>query len=227
LRSSKSWSLDARLRRLFALRIIEWYKEHGLHDLPWRNTSDPWAVLVAAFLLRKTTVDQVLKVYSEFLKRYPNPEALLQASEDEIKKLIRSLGIEHQRTKHLRKVAKAIVEEFHGRIPCDKEALKRLPGIGEYIASEVLLTAYGRPEPLLDRNMIRVLERVFGVKSSRKRPHTDPKMWRIAKLLVPKDPELAKKFNFGVLDFARQVCSVRRPKCNTCILMDICKHKKG
>ena len=218
--------LFARQRKIeiFRSRIIDWYSKYGDKYLPWRNTHDPWAILVAAFLLRKTTTIQVIKIYEEFLKKYPTPKALLLASEEEVKELIRPLGIEHQRARHLKDLADYIEKRFGGRMPCVKDKLKELPGVGDYIASEVLLGACGKPEPLLDRNMIRVLERVFGVKSAKKRPHTDPKMWAFARMLVPKDPEEAKAFNYGVLDFARKICTARNPRCNDCPNRDICNY---
>ena len=206
----------------FRRRIVEWYETYGDRDLPWRRAKDGWSVLVAAFMLRKTTVEQVVRVYGEFMRRYPTPQSLLTASEGEVRELIRPLGIEHQRAKHLVELAKVLVQRFGGRVPCSKEELKKLPGVGDYIASEVLLRTCGQAEPLLDRNMIRVIERVFGVRSAKKRPHTDPAMWSFTRLLVPKDPEPAEKFNFGVLDFARKVCTAEKPYCSTCPIKDIC-----
>jgi A/G-specific adenine glycosylase len=70
--------------------------------------------------------------------------------------------------------------------------------------------------------MIRILERVFGVKSLKKRPHTDKALWRFAKTIVPAEPGQARKFNYGVLDFARKICTARSPKCPACPLRDIC-----
>lgn len=210
----------------FQRLIIEWYGRYGDKQLPWRNTSDAWAVLVAAFLLRKTTTKQVVSVYEEFLRRFPRPEAVLSASEDAIKEVIRPLGIEHQRARHLKELAEHIVRRFGGRIPCDKEKLKELPGVGDYIASEVLLNACNRPAPLLDRNMIRVIERVFGIKSSKKRPHEDRMMWSFAGLLIPKDPLQARDFNYGVLDFARKVCTARSPRCRECPVREMCAYFK-
>ncbi|MEM2288703.1 MAG: A/G-specific adenine glycosylase, partial [Sulfolobales archaeon] len=182
---------------IFRRRIIEWYRFFGDRDLPWRVTGDPWAVLVAAFMLRKTTTKQVLKVYEEFIKKYPTPQSLMEADVRELEELIRPLGIERKRARHLVELAKHIVKRFGGAIPCFREKLLELPGVGDYIASEVLLATCHQPEPLLDRNMIRVLERVFGVKSSKPRPHTDPVLWSFAKLLVPKDPLEARDFNYG------------------------------
>ncbi len=205
-------------------RIVSWYKKFGDTHLPWRNTADPWAILVAAFLLRKTTTVQVVKIYREFLRKFPIPKALLLASEEEIKELIHPLGIEHQRAKHLKELAEYIEKKFYGKIPCVKDELKELPGVGDYIASEVLLGSCNKPEPLLDRNMIRVIERVFGVKSSKKRPHTDPKMWAFARMLVPKDPNEAMAFNYGILDFARKICTARNPRCSECPIRYICNY---
>jgi A/G-specific adenine glycosylase len=206
----------------FRRRVVEWYEAHGDKDLPWRRIRDGWAVLVAAFLLRKTTTAQVSRVYEEFLERWPSPQHLLSASEDDVKSVIRPLGIEHQRARHLMELARILTQRFGGRVPCERERLEELPGVGDYIASEVLLRACGRPEPLLDRNMIRVLGRVFGVKSSRKRPHTDPALWSFARMLVPRDPEEAEKFGFGVLDLARKVCTAENPRCAVCPLRDLC-----
>ena len=208
----------------FRRRMIEWYRENGDRGLPWRNTRDAWHILTAALLLRKTTVKQVLEVYEEFIKRFPNPKELAAAHIDEVKSVIRPLGIEHIRADLLKKLAEELVEKFGGSVPCDEKALKSLPGVGEYAASEVLLIACNTPRPLLDRNMIRVLERVFGAKSKKKRPHTDRELWELARSIVPDDPELAKEFNFAVLDFARKICTARAPKCGECPLANTCLH---
>ncbi len=216
--------VDRRKIEMFRDKMIEWYNKFGDKHLPWRNTCDPWAILVAAFLLRKTNTLQVVKVYEKFLRKYPTPKVLLLASENGVKKLIRPLGIEHQRAKHLKELAEHIEKRFDGKIPCVKDRLKELPGVGDYIAAEVLLGSCGKPEPLLDRNMIRVIERVFGIRSTKKRPHTDPKMWAFARMLVPNDPKKAKAFNYGILDFARKICTARNPRCDKCPIRDICKY---
>jgi len=209
---------------VFVRRIVKWYEEFGEKRLPWRNVDDPWFVLVAAFLLRKTTTKQVVKVYEEFTRRFPTPHALLSASEDEVRELIRPLGIEHQRSRHLMELARRIEVEFEGRVPCSEDQLRKLPGVGKYTANEVLLVGCGKPAPLLDRNMIRVIERVFGIKSLKKRPHEDDAMWAFARMLVPEDPEEARAFNYGVLDFARKICKARSPRCRDCFLTDLCKY---
>ena len=227
MRAEREIHIDRSRAEAFRKKLIEWYERHGDKSLPWRSTSDPWAVLVAALLLRKTTVAQVLRIFEDFLKKYPAPRALLSASEEEVRELIRPLGIEHQRARHLKELAEQIEEKFGGKIPLARKELKKLPGVGDYTASEVLLASCNQPEPLLDRNMIRVLERVLGVKSAKKRPHTDPMMWSFARTLVPDDPAEARAFNYGVLDFARKICTASKPLCGECAIKDLCEHCRG
>lgn len=114
-------------------RVIVWYEAHGDRDLPWRGTRSGWAMLIAAFLLRKTTARQAVRVYEEFLRKFPEPRALVSASVEEVRDIIRPLGIEHQRARHLVELAEILVRRFGGRVPCDRERLKELPGVGDYI----------------------------------------------------------------------------------------------
>ncbi len=206
----------------FARLVVEWYRKHGRHDLPWRRTRDPWQTLLACMLLRKTTSKQVAKVFPGIVARFPKPEALAQAPEDEIKRLIAPLGMEHKRAKLLKELAQQIVERFGGAIPSKLEELKSLPGVGDYSAREVLCVAFSKPEPMLDRNMLRIISRVFGLKLRERRPHEDKSVWEFAKSLVPQDADLAREFNYGVLDLANKVCTVRNPKCGECLVRHLC-----
>ena len=205
--------------------VAGWCEDNCDWGLPWRRSPTPWGVLVAALLLRKTTARQAAAVYEEFVRRYPEPRALLQAPEEELKALLRPLGIENQRARLFKELARELAEKFGGQVPCNREALESLPGVGPYAASEVLLFACGEPEPLLDRNVVRLLERALGLKSSRKRPHTDPELWRKARELIPRGPA-ALKVSLGLLDLARKVCTARNPKCGGCPLRDTCLYAK-
>jgi A/G-specific DNA glycosylase len=204
----------------FAEVIAEWYRLHGDKDLPWRNTSDPWAVLVAALLLRKTTVRQVLGVCGEFLRRWPSPRELAGAAVEEVEEVLRPLGME--RASLFKRLAEELLSKYDGEVPLSLDKLRGLPGVGDYAAREVLVAVAGAAEPLLDRNAARVLERVFGVRSRRQRPHTDPELWEFAKRLVP--PESPREYNFGLLDFARRICTARSPRCGACPLASCCRY---
>lgn len=209
---------------MFVRKIIEWYELNGRKHLPWRNASDAWEVLIAGMLLRKTTSGQVERIFSKFVKKYPTPLALSNAPIAEVRNIISSLGMANVRTKQLIKIADQLHNNKDGIIPTNFEELTELYGVGNYIASEIFLIAYDIPKALLDTNMIRVLNRVFSVEPSRKRAHTDPKLWKFANSIVPYDPLEARKYNFGVLDFASSVCKARNPSCDSCIISNLCDH---
>ncbi|MCL7389963.1 MAG: A/G-specific adenine glycosylase [Thaumarchaeota archaeon] len=179
---------------------------------------------MAPLLLKRTTIRQVARIYEEFMRRFPTPHALLSAGEEDVKKIIKPLGLHNKRSKELIELARVLVDKFNGEVPCDKEKLRELPGVGEYIVSEVLLRACRKPEPLLDINMTRVVERIFSVKSAKKNPYKDPVLWSFAKMIVPKDPDLAEKFHFGILDLARKICRARDPRCDICPMKDLCSY---
>jgi A/G-specific adenine glycosylase len=189
--------------------------------LPWRRTRDPWLTLIAPVLLRKTTGKQVAAVYEEFAKRYSSPAALARAPASEVADLIGALGLSKRATQ-MKKLASEIVEVHGGSVPATLEQLEQLPLVGRYAASEVLSVAYGRDEPAMDRNMIRILQRVFSAKSYRKRPHTDKKMWDFARSAVPEGR--SREYNYAIMDFAHSVCRARQPLCETCLMNDICDY---
>ena len=172
-------------------------------------------------MLQRTTTRQVLRVYGEFLRRYPHPEALLGANYVEVETLLRPLGL-RGRVKVLFELARLIVNELRGAIDCSRDVLKKLPGVGDYVLAEFLLAYCSEPESLLDVNAIRVLSRVFGTKPSKQSPYKDRGFYEFAKSLVPREPELARAYNYGLLDFGREVCKARNPLCSDCALRDMC-----
>ena len=99
----------------FRERVIEWYRVHGDHWLPWRLRGDAWSILVAGILLRNTTVKQVLRVYSELIDKYPSPMLAASASIKEIRELIRPLGTQYIRAPLLVELAKTITYKIQRR----------------------------------------------------------------------------------------------------------------
>jgi len=201
----------------FQKAMIDFYRRFG-RDFPWRRTADPWLVLLSELLLRKTTAKQVERVFPVISRYTPCEIAELEISA--LSKLLQPLGIYHDRAFLIKRVALEICKL--GKVPADEKKLMKLPGVGRYTASAILCIAYGIPRAMMDRNMIRVIERVFGIISEKNRPHTDKKLWEFAHSLVP--PDNCKEFNWGVLDFASKICTARNPKCNNCPLQDICKY---
>jgi len=210
-------------KKIIGNLLLEWWKKNKRH-FPWRRRKNPYAILIAEMLLRKTTAKQVEKMYSSFLKKYPSPKALSEAKKNKLKKILTPLGIEHHRTNLLIEFGKTVIDDFNGKIPSSEKELRKLPGVGPYATNAVLSFSHNKNVPMVDTNFIRVIERVFHFTSSNARARNDSKLWEFAEDLIPNGK--SREFNLAVLDFAATVCKSQNPKCNTCILIQICKSQK-
>jgi len=207
---------DAKVKR-FQQVMVDYWIENGRRNLPWRLTRNPWHVLLAEILLRKTTSLQVARVYENLTK--PSLKQLKTMSEVELEDILRPLGMYRVRAKQLNAIAKAL-SELDNKCLNKSNIWENLPNIGRYARSTVLCFAFDVPKPALDTNMIRVITRVFGIESKRSRAREDIKLWEFAEALVPK--KKCREFNWGVLDFANAVCTARKPKHDICPLQTIC-----
>ncbi len=210
-------------KRIFVKLLLEWWEENK-RDFPWRHTEDPYEILIAEMLLRKTTARQVEKIYNDFLAKYPDPRTLAEADVNELKDILRPLGMEHKRAELFRKFGSVVKRIYNGEIPCKLQDLLKLPGVGMYAANAVLSFAHSKDAPLLDTNFIRVIQRIFGIKSEKSRARDDGKLWEFAQKLIP--PGMSKTFNLAVLDFAALVCRAKKPKCDVCPMKNICNYYK-
>lgn len=208
----------------FISKLLTWHcLTHP--SFPWRETSDPYKILVAEIFLRKTTRRQVKGIYTQFFMKYPNARALSKADINTIRNVIRPLGMEFMRATALKKIADIIIHKYNGKVPRSREKLLELPHVGPYIANAVMCFAYDKDHALLDTNIIRVINRVFSYKPAKKRPRDDNRMWEFVCTLMP--PGRARDFNLAILDFAASICLPRNPKCSSCLLAHICDYKRG
>ncbi|MDQ7843142.1 MAG: A/G-specific adenine glycosylase [Armatimonadota bacterium] len=205
---------DLNRRRTFVRRLLRWYARHG-RDLPWRRTRDPYRILVSEVMLQQTQVERVLPKYREFLRRYPSLEALARAPAREVREAWYPLGY-NIRPLRLRAIARAAIREHDGRLPRTREELLRLKGIGPYTAGALLTFAFGKPTPILETNVRRVLRRVF----FRDRPTADRLLWTLAAELLPASD--GYNFNQALMDFGATVCRARAPRCADCPMRGIC-----
>lgn len=215
------WEIPEAKVREFQDQLLEWYRR-GRRRFSWRNgRRGAYEVLIAEMMLRKTDAGKVAAVYDSFIAKYPTPKALAWANEAELREEIRLLGIS-DRARLLRLTAQQILDEHGGRVPANPEALLKLPGVGRYTANAVLCFAYQRDAALLDTNIIRILERVFSVRSERARAREDAALWELAATLVPKGR--AVSYNRALLDFAAMICTAAKPKCEFCPLQPMCDY---
>jgi len=199
-------------------KILRWYKTNG-RIYPWRNTSSPYQILIAEMLLRRTTATAVSRVFSDFIKQYPDITVLSLAPVEEIEESIQTLGLQNQRAKHLQDAAKIIKERGEGKISGSMDQLESLPGVGRYVASAVRNFAFGIPEPMVDGNIVHILKRVLGVQLS---GMTDETAWDLMKLLGGRTQN--KHLYWGIIDIVATLCLRKHPRCFKCPLKKECTY---
>jgi len=204
---------------IFRRKIIKWFKKNG-RAYPWRETDDPFRILIAEMMLRRTKADQVVPVYERFLKEYPDVDSLAGAKQEALEEILHPLGLKW-RTPAFGMVARELREKYQSRIPETREELISLPGVGEYVAGAVLSIAYGKREWLVDSNIVRIFKRYFGIKTS-KEGRRDKHVIQIAKFYASgRDPGRA---TMGILDINGLICKPGKPDCEKCPLIACCHY---
>ncbi|OGU04267.1 MAG: hypothetical protein A2W29_02215 [Gemmatimonadetes bacterium RBG_16_66_8] len=204
----------------FRRGLLRWFRRRG-RPLPWRETRDPYRVLVSEFMLQQTQVSRVVDFYGRFLGRYPSLESVARAGPSTVRDTWDGLGY-YRRAENLHRLAQAVVKEYGGRLPDDPEALRRLPGIGRYTAAALASFAHERRVLPVDTNVARVLNRAFGApKGDTVRARR--RMARLADQLLPRTGKSAWAFNQALMDLGATVCVARRPKCPNCPVQGECR----
>ena len=191
--------------------LLSWYDSCGRHDLPWRQTRDPWLVLVSELMLQQTQVARVLPRYEAFVARFPSAEACAAAPVSEVVRLWAGLGY-NRRAVNLHRTATAVAAA--GEFPSTLEGLLALPGIGPYTARAVLAFAFERPVCPLDVNTARPLARAWDVVAQAD-----------ADALVPVDQ--AWRWNEALMDLGALVCTRRSPACEECPVASACLWRRA
>ncbi len=147
-------------RQKFQRTILAWYRKNGRRDLPWRNTRDPYRILVSEVMLQQTQVSRVILKYGEFLQTFPTIGHLARAPLSQILAAWQGLGY-NRRAIALQRAAKIILRDFHDKIPADRRALESLPGIGQSTAGAILAFAFGKRVSFIETNIRRVYIHFF------------------------------------------------------------------
>jgi A/G-specific adenine glycosylase len=206
--------------RRLAAAVEAWFAGSA-RDLPWRSVPrDPYRSLVSEIMLQQTQVSRVMERFGAFIDRFPTIAHLAAAPEEEVLAAWSGLGY-YRRARLLHAAARRIATDHAGRVPETAPALRQLPGLGRYTAGAVASIVFGRPEPIVDGNIARVLLRLEG----RPLPHGSPEAmdlaWARAGELVAaaKDPAA---FNEGLMELGAVICTPRSPCCDRCPLARRC-----
>ena len=203
----------------FASRLITWQKIHGRHDLPWQNTTDPYAIWVSEIMLQQTQVTAVIGYYAKFMARFPTISALANATQDEVLQHWSGLGY-YSRARNLHHAAQTIVDEHDGVFPQDFDTIQTLSGIGRSTAAAIASFAFHQVQTILDGNVKRVLTRHFAISGWPSTPKVEKSLWLLAEKLLPQSDMVA--YTQGLMDLGATICTRSKPKCTLCPLNDSC-----
>jgi A/G-specific adenine glycosylase len=198
--------------------LLRWYRRHG-RDLPWRRTSDPYAILVSEFMLQQTQVSTVIPYYDEWLGRFPDFASLARASENDVLHAWQGLGY-YARARNLHATAKRVVSQHGGRLPRSVDQMQQLPGIGKYTAHAVGSFAFNQPVPIVEANTARVLARLFDSRDSIDSVAGRKTLWQYGAMLSPKSN--VRIYNSALTDLGALVCTPRELKCGICPVKKFC-----
>lgn len=207
----------------FAVRLIQWQRQHGRHGLPWQGTRDPYRVWLSEIMLQQTQVSTVRVYYSRFLARFPDVRSLAAAPADEVMALWSGLGY-YSRARNLHRCAQVVVNEHGGRFPTEACALQQLPGIGPSTAAAIAAFCSGERISILDGNVRRVLSRLLAFGENLARSGAQQQLWQKAQDLLPSQPvgDDMVAYTQGLMDLGATVCTRSRPRCSHCPVQDLC-----
>ncbi len=199
-------------------KLLAWYARHQ-RRLPWRETSDPYAIWVSEVMLQQTRVETAIDYYLRFMERFPTVRHLAEADIEDVLKQWEGLGY-YSRARNLHRAAAIVVGRFGGRVPDEPSAFHSLPGVGDYIAAAVLSIAFGRVLAVVDGNVKRVLARLLEIdtpvnRSGSHRIFREP----ASQLICPDKPA---DFNQAVMELGALVCRPKNPHCRQCPLSGLC-----
>ncbi|MDX1659206.1 MAG: A/G-specific adenine glycosylase [Nitriliruptorales bacterium] len=207
------------MTRGFRQELLAW-GERVRRDLPWRQTRDPWAILVSEVMLQQTQVARVVPKYERFLERFPDVQSCAAAPVAAVIELWDGLGY-NRRAVHLHRSAVAMLERHGGEVPSSLDELLALPGVGPYTARAVLTFAFEEQVGILDTNTGRIASRALAG-----RPLGRAEAQELLDAEVPADAAWA--WNQALLDLGATVCSKRDPDCGGCPVASSCRwHRSG
>jgi A/G-specific adenine glycosylase len=202
----------------FRRSLLNWYRQNA-RDLPWRRTTDPYAILVSEFMLQQTQVATVIPYYNEWLRRFPDFATLSAASENDVLHAWQGLGY-YSRARNLRATAIAVMEKHAGLFPADLASIQELPGIGRYTANAIATFAFDQSVPIVEANIARVLSRLVDMQTPIDTSAGREQLWSAATQILPR--RNAGQHNSALMELGALVCGVR-PKCEICPVKSFCR----
>lgn len=211
------------MRNSLQTRLLNWYAKNK-RSLPWRGHPDAYAVWVSEIMLQQTRVETVIPYFENWMRLFPDVNALAKAPERDVLNAWEGLGY-YSRARNLHKASRIVVKEYGGTLPKDLDLLIRLPGIGRYTVGAIASIVFDLDEPALDGNLKRVYARLFDIDEPVNSSGGEKKLWKLARENLPKGK--AGDFNQVLMDLGATICTPKNPRCDVCPVMDFCVSQKN
>lgn len=202
----------------FSQNILNWYKEHK-RDMPWRDSGDPYKIWISEIMLQQTRVDQAWPYFERFTSLFPTVFDLAKAEQQQVLKAWEGLGY-YSRARNLHAASKTIVEQYEGKLPKEYDEIIKLKGIGPYTAAAITSIAFGKPNAVVDGNVIRVITRYFGIEEDVRSTRTVKQVQEHVNELI--SHEHPAEFNQGLMEIGSLVCKPTNPDCLNCPIQSGC-----
>lgn len=192
-----------------------------LEDFPWRRSENPWHILLAEVLLQRVSADRVVKVYESLVNLAPTPKEFLGVPEEQVKSLLRMLGLQNKKYALIRKLA--IILSSKGS-EVQVQDLDEVTGLGEFGRAVFEVFVFKRSAALLDEVVGRVFSRALGLQIKGKAVND----WKLRTVLESVVKSLtadeAKVLFYAAVDLGRKICKLKKPACSVCPLVKLCEY---
>lgn len=202
--------------------FVQWFRQTG-RSYPWRETRDPYAILVSEIMLQQTQISTVLDrgFYARWMQRFPDFATLAAAEESEVLKAWEGLGY-YRRARNLQKLARTVMDDHGGVFPSDPAGILSLPGIGPYTAGAIASFAFGLAEPIVDGNVARVLSRLDNDATPIDSTLGSKRLWKRATELVKRTDD-PRSLNSALMELGQTLCKPTQPLCPECPVKKHCR----
>ena len=211
----KKTSLNKR-SQFFSQQVVQWYLEHGRHDLPWRRKVTPYRIWISEIMLQQTQVKTVIPYFKNFIKKFPSQKSLSEASEDQVLAAWSGLGF-YRRARNIFATKEIIKKNYGNRFPNEFKKIIELPGIGKSTAGAIMSLAYLDPHPILDGNVKRVISRLLKKELGLLK---EAELWKLSQEMVSKDDCFS--YTQGIMDLGATICTPSNPSCSECPVSSQC-----
>ena len=202
-----------------AAPLLQWF-DANKRLLPFRQEPSAYHIWVSEIMLQQTRVAAAIPYYERFIAALPDPAALAACEPDALRKLWQGLGY-YNRVNNMQKAARIVCEQYGGDLPADYDALRSLPGIGDYTAGAVASIAFGIPVPAVDGNVLRVFARLYNDDADVMTPAT--KKAFTVRVLDQMPKATPGPYNEALMELGALVCIPGTPHCEECPLADLCR----